>query len=409
MCQRTFGRLGCTIPNEPLGHNYAEACGENGIGGRAAALNALFDEWTAKRDGEPIAGLVRYGTVDWLFREYKQSKAYLKKVAARSRPDYERTMLLVSDMVTKKGDRIGDRKIKAITPVSADNIYELILQGPRGERPRQGEKAVALCRRAWRVVHRLYPDQFDRARTESLGRRNKATANENAKAAVTRELVYRFAWGCIENGQPGAAAAAVICFEWLQRPENVLAGYIRWTDYRSADWPNAIKIEHHKTGAVVWHPLEDDERLRSSTRKRRRVLERVTSPWNPDDSARGRESVTKPYSFSGMQKIVHTMRDKLGLPSSFTLDACRHGGMTELEEAELTDGQGRALSAHKSQQAYAGYAKRTMERALSATRKRHAHRLANAAGTEFRNETRNRFRNEDSKRDDTTIKTMKGQ
>ena len=88
-----FRRLGCTIPNEPLGHNYEEACGENGIGGRAAALNGLFDEWTAKRDGEPIAGIVRYGTVDWLFREYKQSKAYLKKVAPRSRPDYERTML----------------------------------------------------------------------------------------------------------------------------------------------------------------------------------------------------------------------------------------------------------------------------------------------------------------------------
>ena len=65
-----------------------------------------------------------------------------------------------------------------------------------------------------------------------------------------------------------------------------------------------------------------------------------------------------------MQKIVHTMRDKLRLPSTFTLDSCRHGGMTELEEAELTDGQGRALSAHKSQQAYEGYARRTMERAF---------------------------------------------
>ena len=74
------------------------------------------------------------------------------------------------------------------------------------------------------------------------------------------------------------------------------------------------------------------------------------------------------------------MRDETGLPTTFTLDACRHGGMTELEEAELTDGQGRALSAHKSQQAYEGYAKRTMERALAATRKRHAHRLANARG-----------------------------
>lgn len=49
--------------------------------------------------------------------------------------------------------------------------------------------------------------------------------------------------------------------------------------------------------------------------------------------------------------------------------------MTELEEAELTDGQGRALSAHKSK-AYEGYAKRTEKRALAATRKRHAHRVA---------------------------------
>jgi hypothetical protein len=36
-----------------------------------------------------------------------------------------------------------------------------------------------------------------------------------------------------------------------------------------------------------------------------------------------------------------------GVSELFTLDACRHGGMTELEEAELTDGQGRALSGHK--------------------------------------------------------------
>lgn len=81
--------------------------------------------------------------------------------------------------------------------------------------------------------------------------------------------------------------------------------------------------------------------------------------------------------------------------------------MTELEEAALTDGQSRALSAHKTTQAYSGYAKRTMERALSATHKRHAHLLANAAGTEFRNDPRNQFRNEDTKHSDTSIKAMK--
>jgi hypothetical protein len=49
----------------------------------------------------------------------------------------------------------------------------------------------------------------------------------------------------------------VICFEWLQRPENVVAGFLTWPDYRSKNWPHAIRIEHHKNKALVWHPLEE--------------------------------------------------------------------------------------------------------------------------------------------------------
>lgn len=43
----------------------------------------------------------------------------------------------------------------------------------------------------------------------------------------------------------------------------------------------------------------------------------------------------KPPSFCGFEKIIQTTRKALGMPSHFTLDACRHGGMTELEEAAL--------------------------------------------------------------------------
>jgi hypothetical protein len=99
----------------------------------------------------------------------------------------------------------------------------------------------------------------------------------------------------------------------------------------------------------------------------------------------GKPKASKLYSASGMAKLVRRLRKVADLPATFTLDACRHGGMTELEEAELTDGQGRALSAHKSR-AYEGYAKRTMDRALAATRKRHAHRLANTEAAESRSE-----------------------
>jgi len=49
----------------------------------------------------------------------------------------------------------------------------------------------------------------------------------------TRDQVYEFANGCIEAGEEETAAEAVICFEWLQRPENVIARHIKWTDYRN--------------------------------------------------------------------------------------------------------------------------------------------------------------------------------
>jgi hypothetical protein len=60
-----YRKLGCTISNEPLGTDYAIACGENGDGGRAA----LFDEWNTKRKGGQITAgrIAAYGTVDWPF------------------------------------------------------------------------------------------------------------------------------------------------------------------------------------------------------------------------------------------------------------------------------------------------------------------------------------------------------
>jgi hypothetical protein len=380
-----YRKAGCTISNEPLGTDYMVACGEDGNGGRAAALNALFDEWRDAKAGLPIESVARFGSVDWLFREYKASKAYLEKVSKRSRPDYERTMYLVTDLLTKKGDRIGARSIKAISPVSADKIYDLIIKGPKGERLRQGEKAIALCRKAWDVVHRLYPDQFDKAVPNPWNGVTLKTRVKKKKPAVDREQVYKFAWGCIERDEPAIAAAAVICFEWLQRPENVLAGYLRWTDYRSGKFPNAIKIEHHKTGETIWHPLEetatDGERV-MFYEEAEAVLAKLPRLGIPMILRQPKKGPAKLYSLGGIHKLVRRMRKKVGLPAIFTLDACRHGGMTELEEAELTDGQGRALSAHRSQQSYEGYAKRTMERALSATRKRHAHRLTNTTGTD---------------------------
>jgi hypothetical protein len=218
------------------------------------------------------------------------------------------------------------------------------------------------------------------------------------KPAVNREQVYTFAHGCIERGELGCAAAAVICFEWLQRPENVIAGHIKWSGYRTGPKPT-IQIEHHKTGAIVNHPLEEkteDGTVVKFYADAEAILSHLPRRGLPMILREVEDGKAKPYSFSGMQKIVQRMRKKIGLPVEFTLDACRHGGMTELEESDLTDGQGRALSAHRTRQSYAGYAKRTETRMLSATRKRHAHRLANQTATSIQNEAVDVIQNEKS-------------
>ena len=69
-------------------------------------------------EGLPVSSdnAPKYGTVDWLFREYRISKAYTEKVAKRSRKNYEWAMQAICDIVTKKGDRVGDRLVKTITP-----------------------------------------------------------------------------------------------------------------------------------------------------------------------------------------------------------------------------------------------------------------------------------------------------
>ena len=105
------------------------------------------------------------------------------------------------------------------------------------------------------------------------------------------------------------------------------------------------------------------------------------------------ECKAEPFGFSAMRHKVQRMRVKLGLPSHFTFDACRRGRMTEPEEAELTRGQRRALSAHRPQQGYIFYAKRTEKRVLAATRKRHARRLVNEMSTDVQISSRMNRRN----------------
>lgn len=364
--KREAEKLGVGFPftSSPLGTDLDATM----LARAAAPLNARFDEW---RGGGGRASVGRppklrrygaHGTVAWLIETYLASEIFRRRVGERSRPDYRRLFDQVIDQPTKTGDRFGALPVASVTPAAAEKIYLRMIEG---EKYRRGEKAMMYLKTCWRLMQPHHPREFRRDVPNPWDAVQLVSWTRKVKAAHDRDAVYAFAEAALAADQPELGAAAVICFEWLQRPENVIAGYVRWTDYRPGQ---SIRIEHHKTGKHVVHPLADED----------------GTPFYPDAEAvlarlprRGVPMILRPdgtiYDPTRFAQLVRKLADATKLPATFNLDACRHGGMTELEEAELTDGQGRALSAHTSR-AYEGYAKRTEKRVLAATRRRVAYR-----------------------------------
>jgi len=156
--------------------------------------------------------------------------------------------------------------------------------------------------------------------------------------------------------------------EQLQRPENVLTGKITWRDYRGADHPKHVRILHHKTGEEVLQPLEDDGTLLYPELEA--YLQTLPRLGTPIVVTKGSRGPSRPNAMVYAQARVRQARVAADLGAHVTLDACRHGGMTELGDAELVEQGVMALSGHKTPQAARLYMKRTEAQRITAARKR---------------------------------------
>lgn len=165
----------------------------------------------------------------------------------------------------------------------------------------------------------------------------------------------------------------LICFEWHQRPENVLAGHLTWTDYKSPERPDAVRILHHKTGELVSLPLSDEDGpLFPELTSYLDSLERLGVPIVLLKPQGKEPKPARPFKLRDARARVRRAAIKAKLPSYLTLAACRHGGLTELGDAELTEQGVMALSGHRTPEAARLYVKRTETQRVAAARKRRA-------------------------------------
>ena len=382
---------GFTLGPEPLGKDYAAAVV------RAGLLNQHLDDW---RDGKDVPQNCtddrRVGTIDWWHHEFFASDPF-RALAPRTQQDYREALSAIADLptvitdaATGKPMRTGALPVSSLSQAAVDKIYRRLRRD--GAVTRRANYSIDVARRAWKVVRRQHPGLFLVPVTGPDGKVHRLAINpfegveranyeRDTATPATRAQVLAFAEAASAAGHPSLGVAALICFEWHQRPDDVRMGRITWTDYRPLDRPTKVRVFHHKTRKKVWKTL--DIRRGDHVRRLYPELERALAalprlgvpimmfepkkgPRDADGKRTGR-LYSEPYA----QHLVQKLRRAAGLPECFTLEACRHGGMTELGDAALTEQEIMTLSTHATPAAARIYVKRTelQEQAAAAKRR----------------------------------------
>lgn len=381
---RSARKAGFTLAPEALGTRFAAAAE------RARMLNEHLDAW---RNGRGLPkGIERpIGTVDWWIAEFLASPA-ARRLASRTQRDYREALCALAGVPTKLTDastgqpaRTGSLPVSSLSLAAVDKLYEALRQG--GRVTRRADYAIDVARRAWKVVRRLHPGLFlvpvvgtdgniQHLALNPFEKVERADYERDTAVPVTRAEVMQFLAAAQRAGHPAIGVAALISFEWHQRPEDVRKGRVTWTDYRPAERPTKVLVCHRKTRRRVWKLLEaDGQKLYPELEAAIARLPRLGVPMimlSPSRGPRDESGRRTPrlYSEPYTQHLVQKIRKAAGLPAHFTLEACRHGGLTELGDAELTEQETMTLSTHATPRAARLYVKRTERQERNAALKR---------------------------------------
>lgn len=388
----------CPVGSEHLGTDYdAAVCRVETV------LLPLFDNWRTRGAADLLPNGPRRGTLDWLFLIYRSTDKFTK-LGAKVQQLYADGMRLVANYPLKDGRRLGEFALIGIDAVHIDKLYNklLPLRDANGnsvplirdgvpvfdrhgkpvhvERRTTVNHAMKTCRRAWNVVARLHPADVPPNPFAAMG---LVSNHQSVVAAAYVDLVAAVAQADAQ-GMPSLGTALMVTWEWLQREEHIFTAF-ELSHYRPPSHPNEVYIVHPKNGQAVWIPLFDggtalfpELMARMDALKRNRI---GTGPFFVRDWPDHNAGVPLPWVLrSGSLRFVvaktRKILDAIELPPEITFTSFRHGGLTELGDAELTDAQIRAISRHKSTKVLTGYVKRTQRQIIDGTHRRRATRPA---------------------------------
>jgi hypothetical protein len=375
-------KAGCPVKNEPLGTDHAKA-----VERAETLLLPAFDSWRTGGKSDAVPTGATFGTLDWVFAEYRADRRYAK-LDTRTKRNHEVGFRLVGGHVLKDGRKLGSIRVTAIDTAVVDALYEKLLvlkatdaDGNTIERERRTtvNHAMKSCRRAWNIASRRNPGKVPSV--NPFARMGLQSSDRETPTATLAEL-QGFRAKAIELGLVSLATAALIGWEWLQREIDIFASF-EVTHYRPKERPNAVRVVHEKTNEENWIPLFDEETgtpfypelmAELDAIKRTRIaglmLRRDWGQHAPWPTWPKEDEVDLTHMSRKVKEVIRAA----GLRDELTFTSFRHGGFTEAADSDLTDAEMRAQGRHKSAKVLPRYAKRTMKQVAEGAKKRRAAR-----------------------------------
>lgn len=346
----------CPVTDEALGNDMNEAIRLGNI------MNDCLDGWRRGTEGTRLVP----GTVAWVFDWYRNQDRYLTN-KAKTRGDYKRLMDMLVDEPMKIGT-FGQRRAGAVNASAADTIY---MRWQKNRGLRQASYAMQVCRLVWTwaVRHQdvtgvtLNPFKEMGIKTSAAVGNRPTTRDEYN---IYRETAHRL-------GEHEMAAGAALCFELCQRVWDVFGfvdedgvkrrGFV-WPDYAPG---KQIVLTQSKTNKRIPLPLSatiegeqvalfptlDDELALLPQLAVQMVINRKTG---------------LPLTYEQVKYRHRKICKEAGLPADMTFTGFRHGGITELGDADVADV--RSISGHSTLSTTAIYNHLSQAKAQGAALKR---------------------------------------
>lgn len=332
--------------------------------GMAEGYNERLVDW---RKGRQV-GLVK-GSVGWLMNEFLKHRE-VERLSKSSRDAYQRQARYITGLMLKGGKKFSDKQLVEIRAKTAFNMHNKLI-AEHGLNT--GNRCVKAIRYAWDLLHVIHEDYIPAQNPYAKLKMAHEDSRETPHA--TYDELVSIVSAAIAMGETGMAFGIRLIWDFHIRADEVFCTSL-FDHWRPADQPSMLRVGSDKNNNALWQPLDDpmtDETMFPELEALYRMLPYSGGALCQRELRRGRrvyDGEWQGIKYNNANKIFNRIRAKAGVSANISLSSIRHGGLTELGNANVSRDLIKSRSNHKQASTLDRYVHSNVDQAAEAQRMR---------------------------------------